>query len=150
MAARKPKAEEKKDGELSSFEGRAVAGASIRVTNAGDGLSEALALEPQELHHGEEVWLVLHGKVSNVAFPSLKKYPDLLTRLHTVSAIECIMVAPDQVEGLLEKERNRLELIKEEKAGVTRLPMGDDPLNILTDVSDDSFDGDGNGDAADD
>lgn len=136
MAARKPKEEAK--GPLGEFEGRTIAAASIRVTNAGDGLSEALALEPQELHHGEEVWLVMHGRVSNVAFPGMKKYPDLLTRMHTVSAIECIMVAPDQVEGMLEKERDRLELLKEEQQGVTRLPLNGDPLGALSDSDDDN------------
>lgn len=122
-----------------SFEGRPVVAAAVRVTNAGDGLSEALRLDPQDLHHGEEIWLIVKGFVSKVSYdPIPKSEGSLLQRVHTIKASECIMVAPDEVESLLERERERLLKLKEEAAGIARLPMDGDPLNV--------FDGAGNGD----
>ena len=39
---------------LPEFEGRAVVRSAVKITRAGDGLSEALKLEPTALHHGDE------------------------------------------------------------------------------------------------
>lgn len=114
-----------------SFEGKAVVASAVRVTRAGDGLSEAMKLDPQDLHHGEEVWLVIHGRVGRVSYDPVKKAEEVLTRVHTIVAEECVMVAPDQVEGLLASERDRIEKLKEEKAGVSRLPLDTDPLGVL-------------------
>src|SRR5688500_16882470 len=40
---------------LTPFDGRQVLRTSIAVSNAGDGLSEALRIDPREFHHGEVV-----------------------------------------------------------------------------------------------
>lgn len=126
----------KKDPDPHTFEGRQVVAAAVRVTNAGDGLSEAMRLDPQDLQHGEEIWLVVKGHVSKVAYEQIPKSEGtLLQRVHTVKAAECVMVAPDEVEELLKREKDRVLKLREAEQGVSRLPLDDDPLGILPDAT---------------
>lgn len=119
--------------EVAPFEGLDVVAAKVRVTRAGDGLSEAMTLDPQDLHHGEEVYLIIKGKVGRVSYDPVPKADGVLQRVHTVVASECVMVAPDEVEALLDRERDRLARLKEDRAGVARLPLNGDPLGALSD-----------------
>lgn len=121
-----------KDDGVHSFEGKPVVSAAVRVTNAGDGLSEAMRLDPQDLQHGEEIWLVVKGTVSKVAYePIPKSEGTILQRVHTIKAVECVMVAPDEVEELLRREKDRVLKLKEEAQGVERLPLDADPLGVF-------------------
>lgn len=115
---------------LTPFEGHDVARATMKITKAGDGLSDAMRLDPMELHHGEEVYAVIKGRVSKVNFPPIPGAEGLLSREHVVNAEEIAIVAPDEVEELLTRERDRIERLKEEAAGVERLPLdGDEPAS---------------------
>lgn len=72
---------------LTQFDGRPVVRTTISVTNAGDGLSQALGIDPQEFHHGEIVYVVLECEVSKVTHvPVDKETPDVLVRQHTLRA----------------------------------------------------------------
>ena len=72
---------------LAEFDGRSVVRTTISVTNAGDGLSKALSIDPQEFHHGDVVYVVLECEVSKVTHvPIDKETPDVLIRQHTLRA----------------------------------------------------------------
>lgn len=123
---------------LPDFESCEVDRSSIKVTKAGDGLSEPLALDPQALAHGEEIYLVIRGKVTQVIHkPSSREEPDILTRVHVVEARDVALVAPDEVEGLLQRERQRVDKLKAAAEGVMPLPGMDggqaaaEPTNIF-------------------
>lgn len=108
---------------LPNFEGRAVVRSAVKITRAGDGLSEALKLEPSALHHGDEVFFVLRGSVTQVNHRPTSREEDDLVRVHTVEAQEIAMVGQAQVDELLAAERDRVKRLKDEEAGREPLPL---------------------------
>lgn len=116
---------------LSPFDGCPVVRTAIAVTKAGDGLSEALKVDPQEYHVGDKVYVVLECEVAAVRFkPVDKDTPDVLVREHTLRAGTATMVDGDLVATQLAEQAERIQLAKEAAEGVARLPYegnGDDP-----------------------
>lgn len=121
--------------ELGVFEGQTVAAAVVKITRAGDGLSEALKLEPEAISQGEEVFLVLRGQVTRVGFEPVPKAESYLRRVHTIEAREVARVGEKDVQALLDAEADRIKKLREEAEGVQRLPETD-PLNIFGGESD--------------
>jgi len=113
---------------LPKFERRPVVRAAVKITNAGDGLSEAMRLAPESLQLGEEVWFVIKGEVTRVAHETAPKDDHNLVRVHTVRASDVALVAKDAVQDILREEQDRIARLREEEEGVQRLI--DDPLNL--------------------
>lgn len=114
---------------LPSFEGMPVVRSAVRITRAGDGLSEALKLDPRALHRGEEVFFVLKGEVDQVNFRPVSREEDtVLSRVHTVRASEIVLVTREEVEHLLVSERSRLKRLQDAAEARAPLPgFEDDP-----------------------
>lgn len=93
---------------LGKFERRPVRKSSIKITKAGDGLSEALKFDPVALHVDDEVFFVLKGVVSKVQFGKIEKDDDDLARVHTVDTIEITAVDAADVKSLLDEAAKRL------------------------------------------
>lgn len=104
--------------DLTPFEAQRVARTKVAVTNAGDGLSEAMAVDPVELHIGDEVYIVLAATVSKVRFEEIKD-STALARIHVLRAGTASLVDESIVADYLAKQRSRIE----EAQGVIRLPM---------------------------
>lgn len=121
---------------LPKFEGRPVVRSAVKITRAGDGLSEALALEPTALHHSDEVFFVLRGSVTQVNHRPTSREEDTLVRVHTVEAQEIAMVDQAAVDKLLVEERERVARLRDEEAGREALPFeepqGSDTSNAGT------------------
>lgn len=112
---------------LPAFEGMPVVRSAVRITRAGDGLSEALRLDPRALHRGDEVFFVLKGEVDQVNFrPVSREEDDVLSRVHTVRASEIALVSREDVEHLLQSERLRLKHLEDEAALRAPLPGFED------------------------
>lgn len=127
---------------LERYEKRDVVAATVKITKAGDGLSEALELAPELLHYGETVFFVLRCEVAQIGYRPIPKGNGSLVRIHTVEAREIARVAEEDVAALLEAEAERIDelrraeeeraALEEEKrleaeekaAGVQRLPVG--------------------------
>lgn len=120
----------KKKNPLGKFDGREVLKTSIAVTNAGDGLSAALKVDPKLLHLDATVYVVLQCEVAKVRFEGLGvKDSDGLCRVHTLRAGAATLVDRDLVVEQLETQAERIKLAKEEEAGVRRLmDKGEDQL----------------------
>lgn len=117
---------------LGKFERRPVIRAAVSITNAGDGLSEAMRLAPESLNYDEEVFFVIRGRVSKVTHAANGKDDDgNLVRVHTVRAQEIARVDGAAVKDLLAAEADRVRRLKEDEAGVQRLI--EDPLDALSD-----------------
>jgi hypothetical protein len=115
-------------GTLSQFDGRDVLRTTIAITKAGDGLSEAMAIDPQEFHHAERVFVVLECTVDKVRFDPIKD-TQALTRVHVLSAGLSTIVDEDVVRSVLDTQAERIEearLAAERAAGIHRLPFGGD------------------------
>ena len=96
---------------LGTFEGLDVLTQSMEVTNAGDGLSKGLAIEPQELHHGDEVVIVLRGTIAKVRFDPIKD-TDALRRVVVFRSEEGMLNTTASVATALDKQRAKLAKAK--------------------------------------
>lgn len=105
---------------LHTFDGRDVVTTSVQITNAGDGLSSALTVDPQEFSHGDIVCVVLRCEVTKVGFVPVKD-TDVLNRIHTLRTGTATIVDEKLVKKVLDDQERKLELAR----GVTRLPLGD-------------------------
>lgn len=103
---------------LHAFEGRVVLNNTIKVTNAGDGLSKAMGLEnaPGDLAIGAKVHVVLECEVAGIGFVKVKD-TDGLVRVQTLKAGRSTFVEADFVEDALREQDLRLE----KAAGISRL-----------------------------
>jgi hypothetical protein len=91
---------------------------SIKVTNAGDGLSDAMLVDPAEYHLGDSVYVVLECVVARVDYQALTGV-DALRRVHTLRAGTATVVSPELVSDVLEAQRVAIEKAK----GIQRLDL---------------------------
>lgn len=119
--------------DLGKFDGRDIITTGIKITNAGDGLSQALSVDPQLLHHGEIVHVVLACEVTDVAFKPIKD-TDRLSRVHTLRAGIATIVDPELVSDVLAKQKRRID----EAKGIHLLPgmNPDDTIDPESDIPD--------------
>lgn len=107
---------------LKKFDGKDVIAAAVAITNAGDGLSAAMAVDPSELHHGETGYIVLEYEVAKVRFDPVKDAANKLIRVHILKAGAATFIDDELVAEAIERQKVRIE----EAAGVHRLPMDDE------------------------
>lgn len=105
---------------LHSFEGRDVIATKVAITRAGDGLSEAMSIDPEELALGSTVYVVLECETTRVGYEPVKDTGTLI-RKHTLKAGTATLVEADLVSDLLEAQRAKIEQAK----GIERLDFGD-------------------------
>lgn len=112
---------------LGSFDKKPVLATGIRITNAGDGLSKALQVDPKVIHHGDKTYVVLETECSNIAFPPIKD-TDGVQRMHTLRAGRATIVDPDLVCELLDAQEERIKGYSEPALpfGADEKPGGDD------------------------
>lgn len=107
--------------ELQPFDGREVRKTTISVTNAGDGLSKSLKIDPKEMHMGETVFVVLECEVAKVRFVPIGDGEDL-AREHILRAGTGTLVDKDLVEVVIEEARKRILAAEEEAKGLQQIP----------------------------
>lgn len=105
---------------LGSFEGLDVVSTKIAITNAGDGLSKAMQIEPQQLHLGDTVYVVLEATVGKISYAGVKD-TDVLERVQVLKAGVATIVEEALVKDVLDAQRIAIE----RAAGVERLDFGD-------------------------
>lgn len=106
---------------LTPFDGKDVIKTTIAVTKAGDGLSAALAIEPEELHHGQTVYVVLETTVGKVQFIESSDSPDLLIRQHVLVAGTATIVPEELVRDMIVAQRLKIERARDEAKGIVAL-----------------------------
>lgn len=111
--------------QLSSFEGRDVMQSTIAITKAGDGLSKSVAVEPQEFHHGETVYVLIETEVTDVRYQEIAG-TGTLRRVQTLATVLATIVDHEFADATLESQRIKIE----EAKGVTRLPLGDGVIDV--------------------
>lgn len=113
-----------KVSDLGSFEGRDVLQATVAVTNAGDGLSKALGVDPDQLALGEAVYVVLECEVAKITHSPIKDTHGV-TRIHTLRAGSATLVDEELVRQHLDEQQRRIE----ESQGVHRLGFAGDDID---------------------
>lgn len=111
--------------DLPVFEGEPVTSARVKITNAGDGLSEALKIAPEALHMDDEVFYVLRGKVTQVNHVAKD---ELVTRIHTVKADAITKVDGELASKMLAEAADALSRAKAEASGQMLLDAENDAL----------------------
>jgi hypothetical protein len=107
---------------LGTFDGRDVITTSVAITNAGDGLSQALGIDPQIMHIGDTGVVVLEYTVTKIGFIEVKD-TDVLNRVHTLRAGTAAIIDRELVAEALDAQALKIERAK----GVERLPLNDSP-----------------------
>lgn len=111
----------KDPNDLGDFEGRKITKTTIAVTNAGDGLSQALKIDPILLHQGDKVYVVLEAVVGKVTFDP---YDDgVAARVQTLKAGVATIMDSDVVKRAIDEQRVKNERAAEKEDGVRRLPV---------------------------
>lgn len=108
------------NGDLGTFEGRDIVQTAVAVTNAGDGLSQSLTVEPQILHVGDTGAVVLEYEVTKIGFAPVKD-TEVLVRVATLRAGNATLIDRAVVADALDANTVKIEQAR----GVTRLPLGD-------------------------
>lgn len=111
---------------LDRFEGADVVGASVKIINAGDGLSAALGVEARQIRRGEHGYLLLEWDCTKVEFPPLDK-DDLAgdaVRLHTLRAGAAVFVGEDVAGDLIDDIKDKVLRAREADAGIVRWQDG--------------------------
>ncbi len=104
--------------QLTPFDGKPVVRTTISITNAGDGLSDALSIDPQEFHHGDRVFVVLECEVAKVAHvPVDKEVPDVLVRQHTLRAGVGTIVDESIVAEHVARQADRIDAARRSAKG---------------------------------
>lgn len=106
---------------LGRFDRREVIKSTIAVTNAGDGLSKAMSVDPQAMDLGDKVYVVLECEVAKVTFTEIDDTKKL-ARNHTLRAGGATLVDEDLVRDHLDSMAERIE----QAQGVHRLPLEED------------------------
>lgn len=106
---------------LSDFEGTPVVKSTIAIAKAGDGLSEALEINPQEMHVGDEGFFILRAGVRRVIHKPFDTLGNELVREHTMDTIEIVQVDKAEVDELLRDRLDKVRKAAEEKRGIQRL-----------------------------
>lgn len=115
--------------DLKPFEGREVSSTSIRITNAGDGLSEALQIDPLAMRIGERVYVVLECDVSKIRHEARKATkgeesdPTDLVRVQILRANAATLVDKELVGDAINAQKDRIQEAKDEAAGQERLAL---------------------------
>lgn len=121
-----------------TFEGDLVLRSTVKITKAGDGLSDALKVDPIAMHRGDDVYFVLHGNVRHVAFPPEKKDSNEVVRQHVIDTVDIALVDEAAVDALLKANRDRVQRGLDSMKGQLRT----DDLPAVPDLEDE-WDGGG-------
>lgn len=107
---------------LGEFEGRKVTKTTISVRNAGDGLSKAMEVDPQLLHQGDTVYVVMECKVGPVEFDVVKNSDTDATRKHVLRAGAATIVDAKLVQHAVEAQTQVILEAREHELGIQQLP----------------------------
>ena len=111
--------------QIDEFDGMPVVATAVKVTNAGDGLSQAQKIEPEKFTMGQKVVLIIECVVTRVAHePVSKDAPSLLQRTHTLRAGTVAVAASGdpKLKKILDTQAVKIE----EAKGIKRLFDADD------------------------
>lgn len=112
------------------FGGQSVASVAVKVTNAGDGLSEAMRVDPVDLRFGQRVYQVIEGFVTKAeVMPVTPADPqgDVVVK-YTIKAGTSTLVDEGTVIEAIDITRNRILRAQEEAAAQKQLEGTERPV----------------------
>lgn len=108
------------DTSLTPYRGHDVKKTTIKITNAGDGLSSAMKIDPVEFDLGDTVYVVLECEVRKHEHQAIED-TDTMQLVQTLSAQSAVVVDRDLVKKHLDEQKERIQAAKDEAAGRVNL-----------------------------
>jgi len=101
---------------LGEYRGRDIIRTSLTIRNTGDGLSEAMAIDPQVLEEGDEVYVLLQCEVVDHQHPLIKG-TDCIELKQILRAGTATIVDADFAEAKIEAQAARIQRAKDDAQG---------------------------------
>ncbi len=117
---------------LGKYKGRDVVRTTIAIHNAGDGLSDSMAIEPEVLDQGSKVYVVLECTVGPHNYvPITDKGVDIgVDELKQVlKAGTATLIDATVVRGMIEEQARKVREARSEALEVKRAEKGELPLD---------------------
>lgn len=111
--------------DLGEQEGEPVVGSAIALRNAGDGLSDAMAVDPVILRRKETGYAVIAWEVDHIEFPPAKKGQGVL-RKHVLRATHSAIVTEEFAAQAIAASKKELIRKREEALGIQHLDLPGD------------------------
>lgn len=112
--------------DLGDCDGIPVAGTTIAIRNAGDGLSKALRIEPKLLHPKQTVFVVLECEVIGIEFAEIKDANEVMRKQILRAGVATIIDRQAVIEAI-DAQRDRIQAARDAETGAQSLFGGDDP-----------------------
>lgn len=125
---------------LPDYLNRPTTRTKIAVTNAGDGLSEGLSIDPQVLIPGETVYVVLECVVNKHTHERLMDRDTDLGQWCLVQSLKAgtgTLMDADVVKQAIADQADKIQRAKEAAAGIARLPFDDEDAEAFQAEHDD-------------
>lgn len=87
---------------LEPFEKKPVIRCEVKITKAGDGLSDALQVDPVEMHVNDRVFFVLEAEVASIQFVRMSPAGNDLRRVHVLATQRITQVDGADVSAYLD------------------------------------------------
>lgn len=110
---------------LGEYRGRKVLSTSLKITNTGDGLSEAMGIAPEILEPGDTVYVLLECEVGKHTHKLNTKF-DAYELQQVLKAGTATIVDDQASKKKIAAQANRLQRAKEEREGTQRIPGTED------------------------
>lgn len=116
------------DYRLPEYGGKKVLRTSVSIRNAGDGLSEGLAIEPTLYPIGTRLQVVLDVEVVKHNHGPLRgKDVDFLEVEQVMKASTATVIEAPMVRKALDRQRAKIEKARDDAKGVSNLPGLENP-----------------------
>lgn len=107
------------DRTLGSFEGTPVSGTGIEIPSAAGGLREALKIDPQVLHKGQRVMVLLDCEVGKIRHDPVKDSEEW-NRVHILATNGATIVDGEVFDEALAAQADRIQKAKDAETGQQR------------------------------
>lgn len=114
-------------------EGREVRQHQIKVTNTGDGLSQAVAVDPIDLHLGEKVYALIECVKTKDGYEEINGGADL-KRVHTLKGGSATLIEKEIARPLVEAQIGRIVKARDDAANLDPLAPATKPAKSLGDA----------------
>lgn len=112
---------------ITKHDGREVRQHQIKVTNTGDGLSQAVAVDPVDLHIGDKVYALIECEKRADGFAPINNGNDL-KMVHTLRGGAATLIDASLAKPLVEQQTERIIKARDEAAGFSQLGDPDNGL----------------------
>lgn len=107
--------------DLGEYDGRRITKVRCKITNAGDGLSQAMNLDPQIIHWGDRVYVLLECEPGPVTHKPIPKTDDECEKIHSLIAGVATTMRREVVGKAIELQTAKIIEAREKEKGIQQI-----------------------------